>query len=75
MTSLKRSIAAFQTHLDRDFKAVTKTMNDLQQVETMTKNQTDRFKKQVTEMEERYHRTIKRWEDNNVDLEDKVLKN
>ena len=73
MTSLTRSIAAFQTHLDRNFKAVTKTMTDLQQVETMTKNQTDRFKAQVAEMEKRYHRTIEKWEDNNENLEDKTF--
>ena len=48
-------------------------MTDLQQVETMMKNQTDRFKKKVTEMEEWYHRTIKKWEDNNENPDGKVF--
>ena len=58
MTSLTRSIGAFQRHLDRNFKSVQKDMEDLSGVESLTKNQTDRFKEKVTDMEERYHRVM-----------------
>ena len=71
MTSLTRSIAAFQTHLERNFKSVTQMMEDLGQVESLTKNQTDRFKELVTVMKERYNRIITKWEENADSLDEK----
>ena len=59
--------------LRQKFQVCAKDMEDLSGVESLTKNQTDRFKEKVTDMEERYHRTIRKWEDNNENLEEKVF--